>query len=435
MVRNRCRKTTKGVDPDKLRQAAIEVKERNVSINLAAMALGIPRTTLQRYMKASIVLRRKTGKGKDWFENFRKRNGLAIRQPEATSLARQVASNRPVVSEFYSRLADVYSRCKFTPRDIYNMDESGFTTVQNPEKFVSSKEKKQVGGTVSQERGKLTTMACTVNAQGNALPPFYIFKKVRWNDAFLNGAPHGSTGTANKLAWMTVDIFSQGYLPFFIQQTKCSPEHPVLLILDNHCSHVSIEAVQLAKSSGVILLTIPPHTSHRLQLFDTTIFGLMKIYFNRSLDDFMRTYPGQSVPIYDIGRLTERSFAQGMTVANITSGFRCTGIYPLDANIFSDADYQPSDVTDRPVAEASEQNSLNDSQHSSMIPHLAKDEPQPSTSSGEVSLPVCTPQSASEVSMTYTPADLHPLPKAAPRTSKGKRRRAKTAILTDTPEK
>ena len=53
MVRNRCKKTKKGVDPDKLRQAAIEVKERNVSINQAAMALGIPRATLQRYMKAS----------------------------------------------------------------------------------------------------------------------------------------------------------------------------------------------------------------------------------------------------------------------------------------------------------------------------------------------------------------------------------------------
>ena len=28
-------------------------------------------------------------------ENFRKRNGMVIRQPEATSLARQVAFNRP----------------------------------------------------------------------------------------------------------------------------------------------------------------------------------------------------------------------------------------------------------------------------------------------------------------------------------------------------
>lgn len=85
-------------------------------------------------------------------------------------------------------------RYKFETQDVYNMDESGFRTVQVPGNVVSSLGKKQVGATRSQERGELTTLACTVNAAGNALPPFYIFKRVRWNPGFLIGAPAGSVG-------------------------------------------------------------------------------------------------------------------------------------------------------------------------------------------------------------------------------------------------
>lgn len=77
------------------------------------------------------------------------------------------------------------------------MDESGFTTVQKLDKVIRTKGKKQVGATTSLERGELTNLACTINALGNSLSPFYIFKRVRWNEASLNGAPAGSTATAS----------------------------------------------------------------------------------------------------------------------------------------------------------------------------------------------------------------------------------------------
>ena len=186
------------------------------------------------------------------------------------------------------------------------MDESRFTTVQTPGKVVSSLGKKQVGASTSQERGELTTIACTINAAGNALPPFYTFKRARWNNAFLNGTPVGSTGAANKTAWMNTEVFSNQYLPFFITNSRCSQDKPVLLLLDNHVSHVSLETIVLAKNSGVVLLTLSPHTSHHLQPLDRTVFGPMKIFFNRALDDCMRSNPGRSLTIYDTGALSAR---------------------------------------------------------------------------------------------------------------------------------
>ena len=54
---------------------------------------------------------------------------------------------------------------------IYNIDETGITTVQKPSKIVAAKGTKQVGAMTSGERGTLVTMAVAVSGVGNMLPP------------------------------------------------------------------------------------------------------------------------------------------------------------------------------------------------------------------------------------------------------------------------
>lgn len=151
-------------------------------------------------------------------------------------------------------------RYKFAPNEIYNLDETGITTVQIPGKVVSTKGKKQVGATASQERGELSTLCCAVNASGTYIPPFLIFPRVNMKTCFMNGAPPGAKGFANKTGYMNGDIFADEYLPFFIIQTRCTVDKPVLLILDNHCSHITLKAVLLCKSSGIVLINFS--TSH-----------------------------------------------------------------------------------------------------------------------------------------------------------------------------
>lgn len=51
------------------------------------------------------------------------------------------------------------------------------------------------------------------------------------------------------------------------------PEHPILLILGSHGSHVTDEIVDLATIYNVKLLCLPPHITHKLQPLDVSIFG------------------------------------------------------------------------------------------------------------------------------------------------------------------
>ena len=73
----------------------------------------------------------------------------------------------------------------------------------------------------------------------------------------------GCIGSANKSGWMTPEDFVT-FMKHFIQHVRPTPEAPVLLLIDNHTPHLSVEVLDLAKSSGVVLLSFPSHCSHRL---------------------------------------------------------------------------------------------------------------------------------------------------------------------------
>ena len=83
----------------------------------------------------------------------------------------------------------------------------------------------------------------------------------------MKGAPPDSIGVANPSGWMSAACFTE-FMKRFIKHTKCSKDCPVVLILDNHASHISIETVDLSKENGVTLLTLPPHCNHKLQRLD-----------------------------------------------------------------------------------------------------------------------------------------------------------------------
>ena len=133
-----------------------------------------------------------------------------------------------------------------------------------------------------------------------------------------------------------------------VMQVRCTTTSPVLLLLDNHDSHLSIEVLDYAKDHGIVMLSFPPHCSHRMQPLDRTVYGPFKKHYNSTLREWMVDNPGKPAGIYNIPALVAKAFQRAMMAENITSGFRVTGIFPHNADVFPEEAFLPAQVTDRP---------------------------------------------------------------------------------------
>ena len=120
-----------------------------------------------------------------------------------------------------------------------------------------------------------------------------------------------------------------------------------LIIFDNHESDISPKLISEAKNHRTHFLMIPPHTSHKLQPLDRSVFGPFKTYYHKSMNEWMITpgNVGMPVTIYDVCTIAGKAYEAAFTPKNIVAGFKVTGIIPLNENIFEESEFLSSFVS------------------------------------------------------------------------------------------
>lgn len=121
----------------------------------------------------------------------------------------------------------------------------------------------------------------------------------------------------------------------------------MLLIVDNHASHISLAAVNLCRENGVVMIGLPPHTTHRLQPLDVSFFGPLKTYYSQACDYYMVNHPGKTITDKEVGRLFGEAYVKAAAVGTAMKGFEKCSIEPFNPAVFSDLDFMPSDVSER----------------------------------------------------------------------------------------
>jgi hypothetical protein len=263
--------------------------------------------------------------GKDWLEGFLKRNpGIPLRRPR---------KNRSTVDEkevkmFFDNLEGAMERYKFPPDRVYNMDETGINTVQ-------------MSSTVLAEKSALhITVVCGMSASGSFVPPMFIYPRQKLTKEMKKNGPAGSSYHRSKTGWINEELFVV-WLQHFVNFSKPDLANPVLLVLDNDSSHISLESHEICRKTGIVLVSLPPSTSHRMQPLDVALFAPLKDRFYEACRVWMSDHPGEKISTEEISGLFNTAFVGVATRQNAVSAFRKTGMYPADPDAFNREDLSP----------------------------------------------------------------------------------------------
>jgi hypothetical protein len=143
--------------------------------------------------------------------------------------------------------------------------------------------------------------------------------------------PAGSIGEANESGWMDNQTFSN-FIKHFTTYAKPSIGEKIILLLDNHKSHLSLYTIDFCRENGSSLV-FSPHTSHKLQPLDGGVIGSFKTYVNSFIHAWITNHPGQTMRIYDLPGIVAQALPKSMTPINITSGFKVAGIRQFTRDI------------------------------------------------------------------------------------------------------
>ena len=353
--------------------------------------------------------------GSDWAAGFRKRHDLSIRLPENTSVARAVAFNKTNVNLFHDALDTALTKADFSASSVWNLDETCISTVTKPTRVVSPRGERQVGQIASAERGVTITMCACVNAAGRALAPALIFPRARVQEHWGRNAPPGSLVLANPSGWMLSETFP-AVLEHFFNQMAASPENPQLLVYDNHSSHITLEAVTMARARGVVIVTLPAHCSHKMQPLDVGVLGPWKTYYADAVRQWHQAHPGATLTIHDVSERVNEAFGRAFLIPSIVNAFRATGIWPPSRDIFTDADFMGA----APTAAAAPAGEVN--------LHTEMDTGNDTNSGPFIS--------EGNVAPYISPQEVRPFPTANPRVGRGRGRQKRLpVVLTASPQK
>jgi hypothetical protein len=213
---------------------------------------------------------------------------------------------------------------------IYNVDKTNLSVRSSRKSVIllnqlnKRREKKQLG-----RQEWITSLGC-VSAKGVTLPPCLIFKGENLNLGWIpDETPAGWKFITSKKGW-TSDLIEFEWLrthfePFLSK--SINSRH--LLIIDGHSSYVTARFIAFCILSKIDLFLLPPHSSHKTQPLDLSIFAPLKTAINLEVDRIFR-HSTMRLPRVEWTSAYIKARARCFNPSSIESGFRKAGIYPFD---------------------------------------------------------------------------------------------------------
>ena len=234
------------------------------------------------------------------------------------------------VHKFYEMYEEVLKEHNLIdkPWVIFNLDETGFNTDRVNLKVYVGKEVKNAYLLTPPGTKNMYTVLFCVSATGEYLPPYIIYRsKNLWN-SWTRGGPEGACYSFNDSGWMMDINFENWFIDIFIKHTR-NFDKPVLLTFDGHNSHLTYRTVKAAIDSNIIIICLPPNTSHALQPLDVSVFRGVKRNWKEIVNAWFRESRLKNVYKAVFPHLLSKLWGC-LDPTHSINGFKHTGLYPLN---------------------------------------------------------------------------------------------------------
>ncbi len=301
-------------------------------LKLDAQGLS-PTISLVREMADTICRARGApGVGVRWANKFVRRTpALQIRLGRTYECQRRLCEDPQVIGGWFGLVKNTINKYGILPEDTYNFDETGFQMGQiSPSMVVTATDRQGRPKQIKPTNTQWVTLIQGACADGSTIPPFLVFKGQEFNNTwFHQGLPPTWTFSVSPNGWTSNQIGLQ-WIQHFERHTRSKTiGSKRLLVLDNHGSHTTPEFRSFCESNSIILLWMPPHSSHLLQPLDVGCFGPLKTAFSKQNQDLIKNHIFH-VTKEDFLATFHTAFLASFNQSNIQAGFRGSGLHPFD---------------------------------------------------------------------------------------------------------
>lgn len=293
--------------------------------------------------------------GQRWVYRFIKRHSeLKSKYNRKYDYQRAKCEDPEVIRAWFLLVQNTIAKYGVVEEDIYNFDETGFQMgVIATAKVVTATEK-ACTDSIQPRNQEWVTVIESVQSTGHILPPLVIFKGQMHQKSWYESLPPDWMIGVSENGWTTDELgliwLKRLFGPFTESRTVGKYR---LLILDGHGSHVTAEFDQYCSQNSIIVLCMPPHSSHLLQPLDVSCFSVLKQSYGTAVQEQMRAGINH-VDKDDFLDLYLQARAKTYTLSTIQSGFKATSLVPFNPDeVLSRLHIQlktPSPV--RPIIEA-----------------------------------------------------------------------------------
>lgn len=268
--------------------------------------------------------------GKDWVYYFQ------LRHPELTKrFSENIKRNRAEVSA--ATISDYFDNLQISlegvsPEGIINYDESNLCDDPGRTKVLVKRGMKHPERCLDSSKAS-TSIVVACSASGCLLPLYVIYKAEHLYDCWTERGPKGARYNRTKSGWMDGKVFEDWFMSVILPYFKRLGPGPKALIGDNLSSHLSEDVIKQCQLNNIRFILLPANSTHLCQPLDVAFFRPLKAAWRRQLLKWKLANKG-CIPKSQFPSLLRETLD---TITEnqeniIKSGFRATGIYPLDRN-------------------------------------------------------------------------------------------------------